>query len=117
MTYVYVDGSGNRFAIAPDRLAYTPVRPEHSSTGMYSGGDPADVALTAAQLAGIEELIRAYLADTAHHIADRVKGSGLLAHGQQQTLADMASPARAALEEGLRALLPPGCQPILRPRQ
>jgi hypothetical protein len=44
-TYQYADGSANVYRIKPDSLEYIPVKPEESSTGMYSGGEPKKVAL------------------------------------------------------------------------
>jgi hypothetical protein len=113
--YVYADGSGNRFVITADRLVYEPVRPEQSSTGMYSGGEPGDVSLGEDQCARLEELIRAFAGDAEHRIEERTKGSGLLVDGDTQVLVDMRSPHRAALERELRALLPATCAPSMRP--
>jgi hypothetical protein len=114
--YLYLDGSANEFTVAPDRLVYNPVRPEDSSTGMYSGGEPADVVVTPEQFAALEELIARLIGDTAHHIADRTKGSGLVIAGDRRTLVAMQSPHKAALEKALRALLPEACTPAISSR-
>jgi hypothetical protein len=53
----YSDGSGNRTSIWSDPAgagwAYDPVQPIESSSGTYSGGDPATGVLTADQAAAV----------------------------------------------------------------
>lgn len=76
----YSDGSGNAFyfwreeAGKPALFRYDPVRPEFSSSGIYSGGEPksgevADADLLWRRLAALE-------AATTAHLDHRPKGSG-----------------------------------------
>ncbi|KAA3616752.1 MAG: hypothetical protein DWP94_14715 [Flavobacterium sp.] len=42
----YSDQSNNHYTITRTSLVYSPVTPEESSSGIYSGGDPVEVQLT-----------------------------------------------------------------------
>jgi hypothetical protein len=74
----YADGSANRYVITPTQLNYIPVKPEESSTGIYSGGEPAQVALSSEQFNHVKELFESALAQTDQQITDRIKTSGLV---------------------------------------
>jgi hypothetical protein len=76
--YQYADGSGNIYLIKPDSLQYIPIKPEESSTGFYSGGDPKKVSLTAGQFRTIRAMLET--AKTKHdiHLPDRIKTSGMI---------------------------------------
>ena len=75
---IYRDGSANAYHVAPDgRFEYVPVRPEHSSTGMYSGGAPRSGVLDASTLAALWDHVRMLEANTAVHADARGKGTGL----------------------------------------
>lgn len=79
----YRDGSGNGYRIwrssdtDEPRFEYAPVRPESSSSGTYSGGDPVGGRVSGDP---VEELWRRTLeleADVGSHVAARTKGSGV----------------------------------------
>ncbi len=72
----YSDGAANMYAITPTSFVYTPITPEQSSTGMYSGGPPRSGYLGPEIAAEIFAAAEALAADTGHHLADRIKGSG-----------------------------------------
>jgi hypothetical protein len=78
---IYRDGSANAYSFTPDgdgvRFEYDPITPERSSTGMYSGGDPRAGRLDAEQLALLWGQVRALEENTALHVTDRGKGTGL----------------------------------------
>lgn len=103
--YTYIDGNNNTYTITRDRVRYEPVAPEHSSSGMYSGGAPADAELPPDAFATLETLIDVVLDDTAHHIADRVKGCGTLISGTMRVLCAASSPHKQELERELRLLV------------
>ena len=83
-TVTYSDGAANayRFAHAQDanpaQFSYAPVRPEESSSGTYSGGDPASASLTADDITQLWKIVRELEADTAVHVAARAKGTGAI---------------------------------------
>jgi len=80
-TLSVADGSGNRSVIsrtAQSRTAtwtYTPVTPENSSSGTYSGGTAAQGELSAPDAAILWATVRALQADTEHHSARREMGT------------------------------------------
>lgn len=74
----YIDGNGNEYAIGATSLVYTPVKPHESSTGFYSGGQPKQVKLTAAQQHQLIHLLEVACNKSESHITNRTKGSGLI---------------------------------------
>ena len=100
----YIDGSNNVYEIG-EHLVYVPMTPGHSSTGMYSGGDPKTVALGAEQRADLIELFDKITADLENVIADRPKGCGTIVCGELRTSFRATSPLKGELERALRALL------------
>lgn len=79
--YEYADGSANVYKLTGTTLEYDPIRPEESSTGTYSGGNPKTVTLTNAQADSLRVLMDKGFANTSVQIPDRVKGSGLIRIG------------------------------------
>lgn len=75
----YADGSGNATRLWQDgegaHFEYTPVTPEMSSSGVYSGGDPRSGALEPAQIDELWRLAREVQATTSAHIEARIMGS------------------------------------------
>ncbi len=80
-TLSVADGSGNRNVItrtAQSKIAtwtYTPMTPENSSSGTYSGGTAARGALSAPDAAILWATVRALQADTDQHSARREMGT------------------------------------------
>lgn len=75
-TITYSDGSANHYRFADGAFEYTPVTPERSSTGMYSGGPPRAGALPAAAIDALLAWVHRLEAATALHADDRMKGTG-----------------------------------------
>jgi hypothetical protein len=80
----FADGNGNvtRVARAPGQTAitwsYDPIRPEESSSGTYSGGEPGQGALAEAEALQLWERVRALQSDPAVRAAQRELGTGRL---------------------------------------
>lgn len=76
----YSDGSANAYRFEPAGeggvFDYDPVRPQQSSTGMYSGGDPRTGTLAAPALEALWRHVRALEGATVLHVTDRMKGTG-----------------------------------------
>lgn len=78
----YSDGSANNYQVKQDTkegevyFEYIPVRPEQSSTGMYSGGDPRKGLLDKKQTAELENWLDKLEKETSLRAKDRIKGSG-----------------------------------------
>lgn len=76
----YHDGNANGYRLWQDaevaQYEYTPVTPATSSSGTYSGGDPARGELTAAQAGEVWTRVEALARDASLHVAARAKGTG-----------------------------------------
>ena len=81
----YHDGSGNGFhfeqssAGGDTRYNYSPVTPERSSTGIYSGGEPAAGTLDRERTAELWGRVRQLEMQTSLHTDSRDKGTGSFA--------------------------------------
>ncbi|KAB2842974.1 hypothetical protein F9K50_00825 [bacterium] len=81
-TLDYGDGSANQYHFeqrskgAAVSFRYDPVRPEQSSTGMYSGGEPRQGKLTARQARELKRRLAELESDAALRVEDRNKGTG-----------------------------------------
>lgn len=107
--YTYADGSANRYVITASSLQYIPVKPEESSTGMYSGGEPAEVNLTEEQFKNLQQLLEKAISAMGNHITDRIKMSGEVtrttASDTVTIILKPGAPEQAALESALKQLL------------
>ena len=78
----YSDGSANNYQFKQDTqegevyFEYIPVRPEQSSTGMYSGGDPRKGLLDKKRTAELEKWLDKLEADKSLRSGSRDKGTG-----------------------------------------
>lgn len=117
-TVTYSDGSANGFrfeqaATGPATYQYAPVKPEESSTGIYSGGKPASGKLDAKQVETLTRFVRDFEADQKNQVTDRAKGTGAFkldeAGGSREFIVAMG--ALQAFNEFLAPLR--GSQPTL----
>lgn len=110
--FEYADGSANRYLISPDSLSYVPVKPEESSTGMYSGGDPKAIRLTEDQYKQIKSVFDKAISNTADHMEDRIKTSGAISvmdsNGIRQYILKPNSSGISEIETLLKKLLSEG---------
>jgi len=78
----YHDGSGNGFRFwkeseGDDALfEYVPIRPERSSSGLYSGGEPKKGTLDDERVKELWQWARRLESDASIHVNSRRKGSG-----------------------------------------
>ena len=103
--YVYADGSANRYIITSDTLKYDPVRPEESSTGTYSGGDPKVVSISPEQFESIGQLFDKAFANKAVHIEDRIKTSGAISIVKGETRTQIILAPGCDEKEAIESLL------------
>jgi hypothetical protein len=73
--FIYTDRSNNTWHISRNRVKYTPIKPEMSSSGVYDGGLAADVEIDDIQFVKLRNLTSRMLNNTDLHIEDRVKTS------------------------------------------
>lgn len=107
--YEYSDGSANVYVIQPAVLKYIPVKPEESSTGFYSGGEPKTVTLTPAQYKTLQELFENAFVQPQAHMQDRIKTSGLVSSisgdEKKQCILKPKSAELIAIEAALAAII------------
>ena len=78
----YHDGSGNRFYYSQlskgeeAHFAYTPVTPETSSSGTYSGGEAREGPVDEGHVEELWQWLVKLASDTALHTASRMMGTG-----------------------------------------
>ena len=110
--YNFADGSANVYYVTESSLEYIPVRPEQSSTGTYSGGNPGKISLTAEQFNSVKDLLEAAMRNTDIHIPDRIKTSGQITRvdgtGDTTVYITGASSEMREIESLLHKLLPTG---------
>ena len=81
----YYDGSANGYRFWKDsesedaHFEYSPVQPKESSTGMYSGGQPANGVLNPRQIEEVWQRILRLESDTKLRETERMKGTGAFA--------------------------------------
>ncbi|MBL7872426.1 MAG: hypothetical protein JNM78_12490 [Cyclobacteriaceae bacterium] len=107
--YEYSDGSANRYVITETTLEYIPVKPEESSTGMYSGGEPKLVSITNDQYKTVASLFETAFENTSAHMTERPKMSGLIVSitgsTSHQAILKPDSVEKKNIEEALKKLL------------
>ncbi len=110
LVYRYHDGSNNVWSIGPQKIVYQPVTPAMSSSGIYSGGEPFEKTISAAQFVEIEALLKSGLANKTIHEDSRLKGSGMIVELLSDALAGgtyflpMRSAEKTAIEAWLKQL-------------
>jgi hypothetical protein len=75
--YFILDGNANLYRINSTDLSieYTPVRPEQSSSGLYSGGEYCKKTITTEQYSILSQKVQGIVHNKKLRIQDRVKGS------------------------------------------
>jgi hypothetical protein len=106
---IYADGNANRYEISAHELKYIPVWPEESSTGMYSGGEPAQVTISKRQYDLLKNLFEAALAQTDQQTPDRIKTSTLVVvvngSDKQEAILKPNAAAKLAIEAELKKMI------------
>lgn len=69
------DGSGNTYTISKELIEYSPVRPENSSSGVYSGGEPFKKKISSSDYKKIEKAINTIYDTKAIRLSHRTMGS------------------------------------------
>ena len=73
--YIYSDGNSNSYTLDESKLVYTPVNPEESSSGTYSGGKAKKAAITKDTFKHISKLLDKAMLEKEQHQADREMGT------------------------------------------
>jgi hypothetical protein len=108
-SYRYGDGSGNSYTITANSIEYHPMTPEESSSGTYSGGEPAKKKLSKDDFKRVEAAVQAALDNKSIHITQRVMMSGsiLVTEGEKSVeyIIKPHSKEQKALEKLLKELI------------
>jgi hypothetical protein len=104
-SYHYFDGSNNQYIIQKDQIEYIPIKPEQSSTGIYSGGEPAQKALKPEDYQKLVAEFDKIFANQNIQIKDRIKTSGLLTQGNKKSVIFQNGSEKQQLEALLKQLL------------
>lgn len=104
----YQDQNNNVYLIQEDKLTYSPIKPEQSSSGQYSGGKPASKQLNETEITQIFALVKQIVKKTNLHVSQRRMMTAILACQLEQdwqrfTLSP--SELRTQLETTLKAVL------------
>jgi hypothetical protein len=107
--YEYSDGTANRYIITQTTLEYIPVKPEESSTGMYSGGEPKLVSISNDQFKTVANLFVRAFKNTSAHMTERPKMSGLIVsitgNESYQVILKPDCEEKKLIEEALKTML------------
>ena len=76
--YNYLDGNGNQFIIKKDIIEYIPVKPQHSSSGVYNVGNYTKKELSNIQYNQLTSILNVAIKNKKIHIKNRVKMSGMI---------------------------------------
>ena len=101
----YSDGNGNWFTITQDLVAYRGVRPEESSSGVYSGGEDKKVAISSVQRKEIQQLFQDATENSDIHIQNRLMMSGQIVVGHDKFILKPGCEEMIAIENYLRSIL------------
>lgn len=102
--YLYSDGSSNSYLVTPEKIAYTPVKKESSSSGAYSGGEEKSVKLTAKQFEKLKSFFEEALKQPGFQNSKREMGTGLI-HKSDKSGKEVVLPSEAPLKEKIETYL------------
>lgn len=71
--FVYHDGNGNKYTLLRNILAYTPIKPAESSSGIYDGGNAFKKTLNAVQYKKLFKLFYKLVTDKTCHTNQNIK--------------------------------------------
>jgi hypothetical protein len=107
--YRYSDGSGNTYVVTTSLLRYDPITPERSSSGTYSGGEPAEVKLGLDGYKKLAALFEEAIGDRSVQQTDREMMTGLVVRmggaGEAKIVLRRDVPIKSQLEKKLKELL------------
>lgn len=104
----YVDTNNNSYSVREGTLRYSPITPENSSSGTYSGGEPKSKTLTDEEMAGIQQKVQEIEDTPSLHLQQRQMLTAMLFVGEQDNRRKYIlgrSEKRTALEQLLKEIL------------
>ena len=106
LTYIYLDGTANKYIIKQTSVEYIPVKPEQSSSGMYSGGNPWEVKIDDQQFARLHFVFQKAIFKNGMQKGQREKGTGMLIVEPDNVsyIFKMNSPYKKDIEDAILAV-------------
>jgi len=108
-SYEYADGSANLYIITTNQVKYIPVKPEESSSGVYSAGEPKTVTITAAQYKMLQTVFEKAISNKDDHTQNRVMMSAIVSSispdDKKQCILKPGSEDIAAIEQTLKSMV------------
>ena len=103
-SYVYLDGSANRYLITSSSIVYDPITPEKSSTGMYSGGEPYTVNISEEQFDQLNSVFQKAIYNKVGQTELRGKGTGALVVQDKTYIFEMNSAQKQEIENAIKTI-------------
>ncbi len=78
--FIYTDRSNNTWNISRNKVKYTPIAKEMSSTGIYDGGEAAEIEINDTEFVMLRNITTKMLKNKDLHIENRIKTSVIICH-------------------------------------
>jgi hypothetical protein len=78
IVYSYSDGSGNSYVIKKNTIKYIPVKVNESSSGIYSGGEEKQSAVSESEYSEIADMFNSISNNKSIQIENRIMTSGII---------------------------------------
>jgi hypothetical protein len=99
----YADGCNNRYKISSECITYDPVRPEESSSGEYSGGQPYSKKIDPEQYIAIKKVFLEAFEDHSSQTDKRMMMTGQISmEGKNRVILKNKSNAQKKIEAILK---------------
>jgi hypothetical protein len=109
LDYSYSDGNGNIYLIQPNRIKYKPIKPIHSSSGIYSGGEYRKVEITPEDYKKIDDILKKAIQNKSAHTEFRVMMSSTIRYStskeKKNIILEPNSEEQKQIEELLKKIL------------
>jgi hypothetical protein len=104
----YIDFNNNVYTIRKTSIHYSPMKPENSSSGTYSGGEASDTPITEDQFKHIAKIASSIINNKNLHLKTRRMLTAMLyvtAEGETEKCTISKSTAHSELVKMLRDLI------------
>lgn len=104
----YVDFNNNVYTIGKSSIHYSPMTPENSSSGTYSGGEASDTTITEGQFKDLSKIASSIIANKKLHLKTRRMLTAMLyvtAEGETEKCTISKSTAHSELVKMLKDLI------------
>lgn len=108
--YVYSDGNSNSYTLDEKKLVYTPVNPEESSSGTYSGGKGKRAEITKDVFKNLSAMLDKAMSEKEQQQEKREMGTALIAKYlkgklKKKVILKMNSSCKKKVEDEFKGIL------------